>query len=291
MTRPLETPSFGARLAAELVAGRHLCAGIDPHAHVLDEWGYGNDAAGAERLGRDVVAAAAGVVAVLKPQVSFFERFGSAGFAALERVLADARDAGVLVIADAKRGDIGSTFDAYAEAWLAPGSPLEVDAMTAAPYMGFGTLSGAFPYVREHGKGLFVLAATSNPEARAVQTAAGADGRTIAAAMVEAAAAWNAREHAQDAVGSIGLVLGATLDLADFGIDTATGRAQALPVLAPGFGHQGASIEDVARLFGELGRAVLASESRSILAGGPTGLASRIAERAALLTEALHGGP
>ena len=283
------TSSFGSRLAAEFAAGRHLCAGIDPHASLLVEWGLSDDAAGAERFGRAVVAAAAGVAAVVKPQVSFFERFGSAGFAALERVLADAREAGLLVIADAKRGDIGSTFDAYAEAWLAPGSPLEVDAMTAAPYMGLGTLSGAFPFVREHGKGLFLLAATSNPEARAVQTAVGADGRTIAATMVESAADWNAREHADDAVGSMGLVLGATLDLADFGIDTAAKRAQALPVLAPGFGHQGARIEDVSRLFGELGRAVLASESRSILAGGPSGLAARIEARAAILTEALTG--
>ncbi|MFF8817919.1 orotidine-5'-phosphate decarboxylase [Leucobacter sp. NPDC015123] len=282
-------PSFGARLAAEFAASRHLCAGIDPHAPLLAEWGLDDSPAGAERMGRDVVAAAAGVAACVKPQISFYERFGSAGFVALERVFADARDAGVLIVADVKRGDIGSTFAAYAEAWLAPGSPLEADAMTVAPYMGFETLAGAFPYVREHGKGLFVLAATSNPEARAVQTAVRGDGQTLAESMVASANAFNAAEHPTDGVGSVGVVLGATLTLADFGIDTAERVSPALPVLAPGFGHQGARIEDAASIFGGIGHAVLANESRSILSGGGDGLAARVQDRAERITEALYG--
>lgn len=281
--------SFGARLAAEFAAGRHLCAGIDPHRPLLADWGLDDSAAGAERLGREVVAAAADVAACVKPQISFFERFGSAGFVALERVLTDARDAGLLVVGDVKRGDIGSTFDAYAEAWLSPGSPLEVDAMTVAPYMGFGTLAGAFPYLREHGKGLFVLAATSNPEAREVQTAVDGTGETLAASIVRQANEWNAREHADDSVGSIGVVLGATLNLADFGIDTSQRAVPALPVLAPGFGHQGAKIEDAARVFGGIGHALLANESRSILAGGASGLAARVRERADLIAQSLDG--
>lgn len=287
VTRSASVPSFGARLAAEFAAGRHLCVGIDPHAGLLSGWGLDDSAAGAERMGRDVVAASAGVAAAIKPQISFFERFGSAGFVALERVLADAREAGVIVVGDVKRGDIGSTFAAYAEAWLAPGSPLEVDAMTVAPYMGFDTLSGAFPFVREHGKGLFVLAATSNPEARMMQTAVRPDGQTLAASVVESANAWNASEHAADTVGSVGVVLGATLTLSDFGIDTAVRVTPALPVLAPGFGHQGAKVEDAAEIFGGIGYAVLANESRSILDGGGVGLAGRVRERAALITEAL----
>lgn len=284
----MSAESFGSRLAAEFAAGRHLCVGIDPHAPLLAEWGFADDAAGAERMGREVVAAATGVAACVKPQVSFFERFGSAGFAALERVLADARQAGLIVIADAKRGDIGSTFAAYADAWLAPGSPLEADAVTAAAYMGFDSLAGAFPYVRDHGKGLFVLAATSNPEAREVQRALREDGRTVAAAMVGDARAWNSAEQPGSAVGSVGVVLGATLDLADFGIDT-SGEPQvpALPVLAPGFGHQGARIEEAREIFGSVGGALLANESRSVLAGGSAGLAERIGLRAAAIASAL----
>lgn len=284
----MSVASFGDRLAGEFSAGRHLCAGIDPHARLLAEWGVRDNAAGAERMGREVVAAAAGVAACVKPQISFFERFGSAGFVALERVLADARAAGLLVVADVKRGDIGSTFTAYADAWLSPGSLLEADAMTVACYMGFETLAGAFPYVENHGKGLFALAATSNPEAREVQRAKRDDGRTVAAAMVADAQAWNARHDAQASVGSIGVVLGATLDLADFGIDTAGDAARpALPVLAPGFGHQGAQIEDASQIFGSIGHALLANESRSILAGGAAGLKGRIGARAEAIRVAL----
>ncbi|WP_336659498.1 orotidine-5'-phosphate decarboxylase [Leucobacter sp. USHLN153] len=279
--------SFGDRLAAEFAAGRHLCAGIDPHAGLLDAWGAGDDVAGAERMGREVVAAAAGVAACVKPQIAFFERFGSAGFAALERVLADARAAGLMVIADVKRGDIGSSFGAYADTWLAPGSPLEADAMTVVAYQGFGTLAGALDYAAGDGKGLFVLAATSNPEAADVQRARRADGRTVAAAMVDDAAEWN-RAHGTASVGSVGVVLGATLDLAAFEIDVAEQPAgSALPVLAPGFGHQGARIEDARRIFGGIGRALLANESRSILAGGSAGLADRIRERADAVRVAL----
>ena len=280
--------SFGSRLAEEFSAGRHLCAGIDPHAALLADWGLADDAAGAERMGREVVAAAVGVAACVKPQVAFFERFGSAGFVALERVLADAREAGVLVIADAKRGDIGSTFAAYADAWLTPGSPLEADALTVSPYLGFGALSGAFGHVREHGKGLFVLAATSNPEACEVQTAALRAGRTLATSMIDDAVAFNAAARETAAVGSVGVVLGATLDLAAFGIDTAGEQVSpALPVLAPGFGAQGARIEDAAAVFGRLGGALLANESRSILAGGASGLADRVRARADAIAAAL----
>lgn len=289
-------PTFGGRLAAQFAAGRHLCAGIDPHTGLLEEWGAADDALGAERMGRDVVAAAAGVAACVKPQIALFERFGSAGFAALERVFADAREAGLLVIADVKRGDIGSTFAAYADAWLTPGAPLEADAMTVVAYQGFGSLAGAFGHVEDHGKGLFVLAATSNPEARNVQRAVREDGQTVAAAMVADAQAWNVQNEivrtsagaAPVGVGSIGVVLGATLELAEFGIDTGEPLSgPALPVLAPGFGQQGARIEDAHRIFGGIGRALLANESRSILRGGPEGLAIRIASRAAAIREAL----
>lgn len=288
----MTSTTFGDRLAAEFAAGRHLCAGIDPHGPLLDAWGVSDDAAGAERMGRDVVAAAAGVAACVKPQIAFFERFGSAGFAALERVFADARDAGVLVVADVKRGDIGSSFGAYADTWLAPGSPLEADAMTVVAYQGFGTLEGALRHVTAHGKGLFVLAATSNPEAVDVQRARRADGRTVAAAMVADAEAWNAEHSVSGAasIGSVGVVLGATLDLSGFEIETAERPAgPALPVLAPGFGHQGARIEEAAEIFGGIGHALLANESRSILQGGPDGLRDRILERAGAIRFALSG--
>lgn len=265
--------TFAARLRAAVAAHGELCVGIDPHAAILDAWGLAHDAAGAERLGRSVVEASAGAVAVVKPQVALFEAHGSSGLAALERVLADARAAGQITIADAKRGDIGSTNRGYADAWLAAGSPLEADALTVSPYLGVGALDPLLDAAEASGKGVFVLAATSNPEAAALQSVRLDDGRSVARAVAEEVAARNAATGAGH-----GIVVGATIDRAPLGlvIDPAT------PVLAPGFGAQGARLEDRRALFpGEA--LVLASASRSILGEGERGLAGAIARARAEL--------
>lgn len=267
--------SFGVRLASVFGSRGRLCVGIDPHESLLAEWGLPESAAGAREFGLRTVDAAAGRVGIVKPQVSFFERHGSAGLAALEEVLAAARAAGLLVIADAKRGDIGSTMDAYARAWLTPGSPLEADALTVSPYLGVGALDGAFRLAQEHGKGLFVLAATSNPDGAALQSARAGE-RTVAASVALEVGAHNG----DAALGSFGLVVGATIDRASFGLTDAV--LSGLPLLAPGFGFQGAVPQDLPRLFGAVAGNVVASESRSILSAGPAGIAARIGERAAL---------
>ncbi|MEO6200714.1 MAG: orotidine-5'-phosphate decarboxylase [Cryobacterium sp.] len=277
--------TFGARLEQAFAAHGQLCVGIDPHSWLLSDWGLPDSASGVESFGRTVVAAAAGRVGIVKPQVAFFERFGSAGYAALERTLADARAAGLLVIADVKRGDLGTSSEAYAQAWLGAGSSLEADAITVSAYMGVGSLDAAITLAGETGKGLFLLAATSNPEAAAIQRAVVADGpragRTVARAILDDVAERNAAATT-DPIGSIGVVLGATLDLAGFGIDlTAAAPAVALtPVLAPGFGHQGADVTNVNGLYGGYARGVIVSESRSVLAAGPDRLAEAIARRA-----------
>ncbi|WP_261164010.1 orotidine-5'-phosphate decarboxylase [Microbacterium sp. Marseille-Q6965] len=263
---------FGARVRDAIARHGRLCVGIDPHAPLLAAWGLPDSAGGARDLGLRVVDAAAGVAAVVKPQVSFFERHGSAGLAALEQVLAAARAAGLIAIADAKRGDIGSTMDAYAEAWLRPGAALEADAVTASPYLGVGSLTGTFDLAYREGKGVFVLAATSNPEARGLQGAI-AGGDTVAARVVSEVAARNAAEVDDDEWGSLGLVIGATVDWADAGLRP---FAPAAPILAPGFGHQGAVPSDLNARFGALAPCVLASESRSILSAGPAGIADAI---------------
>ncbi|WP_258060985.1 orotidine-5'-phosphate decarboxylase [Rathayibacter rathayi] len=289
-TGAVGTASFGSRLEAAFAAHGQLCVGIDPHSFLLDAWGLADDAGGLESFGRTVVEAAAGRTGIVKPQVAFFERRGSAGYRALERVLADARAAGLLVIADAKRGDIGTSVTAYAEAWLRPGSPLEADAMTAAAYQGLGSLEGMLTLAEEAGKGVFVLAATSNPEARRVQRALVQDGdragATVASAVVADVASWN-DAHARASTGSVGVVLGATVALGDFGIGTDEPLHPALPVLAPGFGHQGAAVADAQRLFGALSVATIVSESRSVLSAGPSGIAAEIARRATDIQETL----
>ncbi|MFE6733572.1 orotidine-5'-phosphate decarboxylase [Microbacterium sp. NPDC057650] len=275
------TESFGARLRTVLDEHGPLCVGIDPHASLLDAWGLGQDAEGVREFGLRVVDAAAGRVGTLKPQVSFFERFGSRGFAALEDVLAAGRAAGLLMVADAKRGDIGSTNEGYADAWLEPGSPLEADAVTMSPYLGVGALDAVLDRARTAGKGVFVLAATSNPEAAALQSATTGGGARVAAMVARQSAAGDAGET----LGSIGLVIGATVDRAEFGLDDDLLRT--VPVLAPGFGAQGATPEDLAGRFGALARNVLASESRSILGAGPDGIAVRMEETARRYQEVL----
>lgn len=270
--------AFGTRLREAVLSGGRLCVGIDPHESLLREWGLPASAEGAREFGLRVVDAAAGRVGTVKPQVSFFERWGAAGYAALEDVLAAARAAGLVVIADAKRGDIGTTMDAYAAAWLTPGSPLEADAMTVSPYLGVGALASTFDLALAHGKGVFVLAATSNPEAITTQTAR-AGGTTTAALIAEQVAERAEAEPGQD-WSSLGLVIGATVDLAT--VQLAPVGSRVLPVLAPGFGTQGAEPGDLARVFGGFSAGVLASESRSILSAGPDGLGARIQERAAL---------
>lgn len=271
------TPRFGERVRAGLTAHGPLCVGIDPHRELLAAWGLGDDAEGARDFGLRVVDAAAERVALVKPQVSFFERFGSRGIAALEDVLAAARAAGLLVIADAKRGDIGTTMDAYARAWLTPGSPLEADALTVNPYLGVAALDGAFAHAERHGKGLFVLAATSNPEARMLQASTDASRATVAAQVVEQVSARNAETGAGE-WGSFGFVIGATVDWDRAGLEP---FAPVAPILAPGFGAQGAEPRDLRLRFGAMSDAVLASESRSVLSAGPDRIADTIAARAA----------
>lgn len=282
-----ELVPFGDRLEAVFAAYGHLCLGLDPHASVLAAWGQPDSAEGVRELGLRAIEAAAGRVGIVKPQIAFFERHGAAGYAVLERLLGEARDAGLLVIADVKRGDIGSTVEAYGEAWLRPGSSLEADAMTISAYQGLGSIEKVMIDAEQAGKGLFVLAATSNPEAAAIQRAvlqqSSRAGSTVAQAITTGVTAWNeARpDAATRSIGSIGVVFGATTDLpaAGIAIDGEPPRP-GLAVLAPGFGHQGAEPRELRSRFGSYTPGVIASESRSILSAGPDGIADAIARRA-----------
>lgn len=282
-----EPVAFGDRLAAAFAAYGRLCVGIDPHAQLLESWGLPDSGEGVREFGLRVVDAAAGQIGIVKPQVSFYERHGAAGYAALERVFAEARDAGLIVIADAKRGDIGSTLAGYADAWLCPGSTLEADALTLNPYQGLATLAPVMERAAAVGKGVFVLAATSNPESGPVQTAelrqSSRAGRTIASAMVDGVDAWNrSRPDASTrTLGDAGVVIGATVDLRGVGIDPdAYGETPGLPVLAPGFGHQGGDPAQLGELFGRLAAGAIVNESRSVLAAGPDEIGEAVRRRA-----------
>ena len=250
---------FGARLTAAVDAFGPLCVGIDPHGPLLGAWDLADDADGLARFADACVDALAGRVALVKPQSAFFERHGSRGVAVLERLLGAFADTPTLVLLDVKRGDIGSTMQGYADAYLAPGAPLAADAVTLSPYLGFGSLAPALDTATAAGRGVFVLARTSNAEGAAVQSAV-LEGRSVAQTIVDDAAA---RNWGAAPLGAVGLVVGAT---ADHGLDLAALHG---PVLAPGLGAQGAGPADIAARFREVDGPVLPSASRSVLAAGP----------------------
>jgi orotidine-5'-phosphate decarboxylase len=269
--------SFGARLRLAMDELGPLCAGIDPHPGLLAHWGLDETVQGLERFAMTCVEAFAGTVAVVKPQSAFFERFGSAGIAVLEGALTGLREAGALSVLDVKRGDIGSTMTAYAQAYLCPDSPLRADAMTVSPFLGFESLRPALDLAHSYGRGLFVLALTSNPEGPQVQHAI-REGRAVAAGIVDAVTSSNAADAAAGVLGSVGLVVGATVGQAvqDLDLDLTSANA---PLLAPGVGAQGATTEDLRSVFGAALGNVLASSSREILGAGPDGAALKAAAR------------
>lgn len=290
--------SFGARLADAVRQRGPLCVGIDPHPQLLRDWDLPVTVDGLKRFALDAVDGLGPTCSVVKPQSAFFEAFGSAGIAVLEQTIARCSDAGALVLLDVKRGDIGSTMDAYARAYLADGSPLAVDAITVSGYLGVGSLTPALDLAERTGRGVFMLALTSNPEGPQVQRAipprpgggnpaagnpadrpadspadAGQAGmeRTVAQQVIDAAAARNAGDAP---MGSIGVVIGATLDRLGVRLDELNG-----PILAPGFGAQGGTVDSLRSIFGDALRWVLPSSSREVLAAGPDPAALAAAAR------------
>ena len=256
----MSTLSFGARLRDAMDARGPLCVGIDPHPALMDEWGLTDSVFGLEKFAMTAVEAVGSTAAVIKPQSAFFERHGSKGIAVLEQVIGAARGMGALVVLDVKRGDIGSTAQAYADAYLDQSSPLAVDAITASPFLGFGSLDPMIDTALANDAGVFVLALTSNPEGAQVQHASTTDGRTVAGVILDSIATRNVDANT---FGSIGAVVGATIGATTEELDIAG------PLLVPGMGAQGGTAADVRRIFGTAFVNVLPSSSREILEAGP----------------------
>jgi orotidine-5'-phosphate decarboxylase len=237
--------------------------GIDPSAELLGAWDLDDDVDGLREFGLRCLDAFAGVVPVVKPQLAFFERHGVGGLQVFADLLVAARERGLLVVADAKRGDIGSTSAAYAQAWLASSSPLAADAVTAVPYLGLGALQPMLDMATANGRGVVVVVRSSNPEGRQLQEAVTGRGDSVEDMLLAQIATLNRSEG--PGVGSIGVVVGATLEPSSFDLAGIGGI-----VLAPGVGAQGAGAPEVARLFGRcVPGTVLPSASRSVLMSGP----------------------
>lgn len=257
--------SYQKRLSRALELSQ-LCVGIDPSETELEAFGLPDTAIGARDYALKIVEAATDRVGIVKPQVAYFERFGSVGYFALEEVYTEARAAGLMIISDAKRGDIGSTLIGYSQAWFGDDSPLRSDALTLSPFLGTQSLVDLMGYARDVNAGVFILAATSNPEASELQQAV-SGGKTVGQLVIEGAQALG-----KDA----GVVIGATQNLEEFGISYLTQEDLGIPILAPGFGYQGAQLADLKLIFGASSKRVLASVSRAITKAGPDQLAKQI---------------
>lgn len=264
MTGATSVPGFAARFAQLRDVHGPLVFGLDPSRQLLEEWGLGDSAEGLERFVDIVVAAATGSVAVVKPQSAFYERHGWAGVRALARLVSACRAAGVLVLLDAKRGDVGSTNDAYGEAYLGADAKLQVDALTVTPYLGFAALRSIFERAAGVGASIFVVTRSSNPEGRPLQQAHLPDGRTVEQHLLSEIEIENMRLSCED-VGPIGAVIGPGHGpLEDVDLREVRGL-----FLAPGIGAQGAGVDDVKACFADCPERVLPSASRSLLAAGP----------------------
>ena len=260
--------SFGERLSQVFKDKGQLCVGIDPSNSQLLRWGLEVNASGARDFSFELIDSAASSVGIVKPQIAFFEQFGSKGFKVLEEVLDRAKNAGLVVVADAKRGDIGSTMEGYANAWIANDGVFFCDALTVSPYLGPKGLLDTAHLAIKNQRGLFVLAATSNPEAISLQQAK--DGfQTVASKAVEFAKSLSTGE-----LGSIGVVIGATIQLEDFGISEQS--LVKVPVLMPGFGSQGVDLKSARNLFPQIRNNLICSASRSIAGDSRKGLEQRI---------------
>lgn len=280
--------SFGAKVEKSFSRHGQLCVGIDPHPEIMSDWGLSDTVEGLRDFSMRVFEAAEGLVGIVKPQVAFFERFGSEGFAALEAVAVAAQKSGFVVIMDAKRGDIGTTMTGYFDAWLGKAAPFVCDALTVSPFLGVESLGNVMSDSIDRGKGLFVLAATSNSEAKEMQRAK-IGGATVAADILRQLDEINAVNlSAGSKLGSFGAVVGATVNFSATGLaDLLSDDRATTPILAPGFGAQGALLSDAGDLFQARSNRVIASVSRSVVASGPSGVSSAIERAKADLAKGL----
>jgi orotidine-5'-phosphate decarboxylase len=257
--------SFAERFLKLAETRSPLCMGVDPSVELLCKWGLPLNAKGLGTFCDLVMEAMGDSVAIVKPQSAFFEQFGPQGMAELARLVVAIQERGALALIDCKRGDIGHTLDAYADAMIGPDSPFRGDAMTVTAYLGFGALRPLLDKAVAWGAGVFVVVRSSNPEGRSLQDARMEDGRTVATALADDITAFNASVGGP--IGPVGAVMGATIG----GSTTETlARLPSSLLLAPGIGAQGATFDDVRLNFGAAIHRAIPTVSRGILAKGPS---------------------
>ena len=260
---------FGLRLSNSMKRYGPLCVGIDPHRQLLTDWGYDIDAQGAELYAMLMLQAANGRAAAVKFQTSMFERYGSRGYAALERVLFAARQMDIITIVDCLHGGLSTTISAISDAYFKPNAPMLADAITLLPYYSARSLSGVIEDALNNGRGVFVASLTSNPEGASLQTAIRQTGeykgKTVAYGIANTAQKYNVDTPG---LGSVGLIIGATIGqwLQESGVAPSSFTG---PILSPGYGWQGAEASDLKTVFRGTRGNVLVTVSRAIAEHGP----------------------
>jgi orotidine-5'-phosphate decarboxylase len=270
-------PTYSERLNAAIQRTRNpVCVGLDPVWRSLPEpvqqaaeaaGGTPTEVAARAYVSfcRRIIEVVSGLVPIVKPQVAFFEELGPAGMSGLHEVIHAARSAGLMVIADAKRGDIGNTAEMYAGAWLAGENPSAAvwgaDALTVNPYLGDDALEPFVRVAHERNAGLYILVRTSNPGARALQDVADASG-TVFQHAARLVAGLNEQGGGLGEWGSIGAVVGATYprELAELRM-----VMPRVPLLIPGYGAQGGAASDTAAAFDAAGLGAVVNSSRGII--------------------------
>lgn len=262
---------FADRLTAQVVVRRTpVVVGLDPQARLLPA-GFGltsaNDvgqvAEAYESFCRGVIDVVGRLVPAVKLQAAFFEQLGWPGMVVMRRVIDHAHQAGLLVIVDGKRNDIGSTAEAYADGYLgAQDSPWAADALTVGPYLGEESLVPFINTARARAAGLFVLVRTSNPGSGWLQELGTAKGQKVYQAVAARVEALATEDIGKCGYGFVGAVIGATLptQLAEL--------RSAMPhtwFLVPGYGAQGAGARDVAAAFDSRGLGAVINSSRAII--------------------------
>ncbi|MBZ4394450.1 MULTISPECIES: orotidine-5'-phosphate decarboxylase [unclassified Myxococcus] len=257
-------PSFAQRFARLADERSPFCLGVDPSRDLLNRWGLPDTAQGLSDFCERIAEAAGDSVAVVKPQSAFFERHGPAGLQVLQKLMKRFQAAGSLALLDVKRGDIGSTMDAYAESVFGPDSAYQADAATFTAYLGLGALVKTIERARASGACAFLVVRSSNPEGTSLQKSKGEDGRTVAEALADGLRELN--EKAGPGVLPAGAVMGATLPDSDRSVIERLGGAL---LLTPGIGAQGAGFDDLKRLFAGREAQVIPTATRSVLEAGP----------------------
>jgi orotidine 5'-phosphate decarboxylase subfamily 2 len=254
-----ENRSFADRAEDAMDRYGPLVFGLDPSGELLLSWGLDDTPDGLERFVDIALETVISTVGIVKPQSAFYERHGWRGLRSLTRLVDSCRSAGVLVVLDAKRGDVGTTSRAYAQAYLGPGAAIRVDAITAAPYLGFESINPFFGLAADSGSCVFVVTRSTNPEGRSIQEASNPSGISVEQQLVADIGDEN-EKLAPGRIGPIGAVFGPT----HFDIRRMNGL-----FLAPGVGAQGATPDDVGRSFAACPDRVLPSSSRWLLRNGP----------------------